>query len=101
MVFFGYFSFPIIHLELKRQIRLYALVVPLKTIPDFRPKWSKSISVFRPKRLKTHTLWGGTYEYSFYRGVSRPGLLFVTSLIPASSSCQATYKAPQMIPMDK
>ena len=33
---FGYFSFLFIHLELKRQIRLYALVVPLKTIPDFK-----------------------------------------------------------------
>ena len=33
MVYFGYFSFSLIHLELKRQIRLYALMVPLKTIP--------------------------------------------------------------------
>ena len=37
MIYFGYFSFSLIHLELKRHIRLYALVVPLKTIPDFRP----------------------------------------------------------------
>ena len=29
--------FSTIHLELKRQIRLYALVVPLKTIPNLRP----------------------------------------------------------------
>ena len=65
MIYFGYFSFSLIHLELKRQIHLYALVVPLKTIPDFRPQWSKSIAVFRPKRLKSHTaLWGGTYLYS-------------------------------------
>ena len=35
--YFGYFSFSLIHLELKRQTRFYALVVPLKTIPDFRP----------------------------------------------------------------
>ena len=59
MIYFGYFSFSLIHLELKGQIRLYALVVPLKTIPDFRPQWSKSMTVFRPKRLKNHTLWGG------------------------------------------
>ena len=37
MIYFGYFSFSLIHLELKRQIRLFAFVVPLKTIPDFRP----------------------------------------------------------------
>ena len=36
-------------------IRLFALVVPLKTIPG---EWSKSITVFRPTRLKKHTLWG-------------------------------------------
>ena len=67
MIYFGYFSFSTIHLELKRQIRLYAPVVPLKTIPDLRPQWSKSIPVFRPKRLKN--LWGGTYLYSLYGGV--------------------------------
>ena len=64
MIYFGYFSFSLIHLELKRQTRLYALVVPLKTIPNFRPYWSKSIPVFRPKLPKNHTLWGGTYLYS-------------------------------------
>ena len=37
MIYFGYFSFSLIHLELKRQIHLYAVVVALKTIPDFRP----------------------------------------------------------------
>ena len=37
MIYFGYFSFSTIHLELKRQIRLYAPVVLLKTIPDLRP----------------------------------------------------------------
>ena len=73
MTYFAYFSFSTIHLELKRQIRLYAPVVPLKTIPDLRPQWSKSIPVFRPKRLKNHTLWGGTYLYSLYRGVPPGG----------------------------
>ena len=47
--------------------------VPPITIPNFRPKCSKSIPVFRPKRLKTHTLWGGTYLYSLNRGVPPPG----------------------------
>ena len=61
MIHFGYFSFSTIHLELKRQIRLYAPVVPLKTIPDLRPK-----------RLKNRTLWGGTYLYSSYKGVPPP-----------------------------
>ena len=37
MIYFGYFCFFTIHLELKRQIRLYAPMVPLKTIPDLRP----------------------------------------------------------------
>ena len=31
-----FLSFSLIHWELKRQVRLYALVVPLKTTPDFR-----------------------------------------------------------------
>ena len=73
MIYFGYFSFSTIHLELKRQTRLYAPVqVPLKTIPDLRPQWSKSIPVFRSKQLENHTLWGGTYLYSLYKGVPPP-----------------------------
>ena len=32
----------------------------------------KPIPVFRPKRLKNHTLWGGTYLYSLYRGAPSP-----------------------------
>ena len=52
MIYFGYFSFSIIHLELKRQIRLYALAVPLKTIPrDLRQKWPKSIPVYGSKTI--------------------------------------------------
>ena len=69
MIYFGYFSFSTIHLELKRHIRLYAPLVPLKTIPDLR---SKSIPIFRPKRLKNHTLWGGTCLYSLHRGIHPP-----------------------------
>ena len=58
---FAYFSFFLTHLELKRMIRSYTSVVPSKTIPDSRPKWAKCIFVFRPKRRKNPTRWGGTY----------------------------------------
>ena len=40
-------------------------VVPSKTIPDSRPKWGKSIPVFRPKRHKNPTRWGGTYLHNY------------------------------------
>ena len=58
-------------------------------IPNLRPKSSKSISFFRPKRLKTHTLWGSTNLYSWYRGVTPtqhhpPDLLLISLLwLPA------------------
>ena len=39
-----------------------------------RPKLAKSIPVFRPKRRKNITLWGGTYIHGFYKGVLPPGL---------------------------
>ena len=58
---FAYFSFFLTHLELKRKLRSYTSVVPSKTIPDSRPKWAKCIFVFRPKRRKNPTRWGGTY----------------------------------------
>ena len=44
-------------------------VVPSKTIPDSRPIWAKCIPVFRPKRRKTPTRWGGIYLYGLYKGV--------------------------------
>ena len=69
---FAYFSFFLSHLVLKQEIRSYTPVVPLDTIPDSIPTWSKSISVFRPKRRKNHTLWGGTYLYGLYRGLRPP-----------------------------
>ena len=69
---FVYFSFFLSHLVLKQEIRSHTPVVPLDTIPDSIPKWSKSISVFRPKRRKNHTLWGGTYLYGLYRGLRPP-----------------------------
>ena len=50
----------------------YTPVVPSKTIPDSRPKWAECISVFRPKRRKNPTRWGGTYLYSLNNGVPPP-----------------------------
>ena len=47
-------------------------VVPSKTIPDSRPKWTKCITVFRPNRRKNPTRWFGTYLYSLYKGVPPP-----------------------------
>ena len=47
-------------------------VVPSKTQPDSRPKWAKCIPVFRPKRRKNPTRWGGTYVYGLYKGVAPP-----------------------------
>ena len=45
--------------------------VPPITIPNFRPKCSKSIPVFRPKRLKNHTLWAA-HTYIPYIGEYPP-----------------------------
>ena len=44
-------------------------VVPSKTIPDSRPKTAKCIPIFRPKRHKNPTRWGGTYLYGLYNEV--------------------------------
>ena len=49
------------------------LRVSSRTVPDSRPKWAKSLPVFRPKRSKNHTLWDGTYIYGLYMGVPPPG----------------------------
>ena len=72
---FAYFSFFLTRLELKRLRRSYNPVVPSKTIPDSRPKWAKCIPVFRPKRHKNPTRWGGTYLRSLYKGVLPPGYM--------------------------
>ena len=53
-------------------IHSYSPVVPSKTIPYSRPKWAKCSLVFRPKRTKNPTLWGGTYLYDLYMGVHPP-----------------------------
>ena len=58
-------------------------VVPSKTIPDSRPKWAKCIPVFRPKRRKNPTWWGGTYVYGLYKGVPPPP----RAKTPPSLSC--------------
>ena len=39
--------------NLKRTMPSSTPVVPLKAIADSRPKWAKSIPVFRPERCKT------------------------------------------------
>ena len=54
-----FYIFVLIHLELKRQIRLYACVVPSKIIPVFRPK--------RNKKAKTLT-FAAAYTYMAYIG---------------------------------
>ena len=58
----GFFFFPL-HLELKpvNTFILSDLRVPSRTVPDSKPKWAKSIPVFRPKGRKNPFLWGGTY----------------------------------------
>ena len=48
----------------------FTTVVRSKTIPDSRPELAKSIPIFRPKRCKNPTLWGGTYLYGLYKGVA-------------------------------
>ena len=55
-----------------KQCHLYTPAAPSKTIPNSRPKWAKRIPVFRPKRRKNPTRWGGTYLYSLYKGVPPP-----------------------------
>ena len=44
---FAYFSRFLFHLDLKQKIRSYTPVVPSRAIPDSRPKWVKSLPVFR------------------------------------------------------
>ena len=57
-----FFFFPL-HLELKPVNTFIQsdLRVPSRTVPDSKPKWAKSIPVFRPKGRKNPFLWGGTY----------------------------------------
>ena len=57
------------------------LRVTSRTVPDSKPKWAKSIPVFRPKGRKNPFLWGGTYIYGLYKGVPSPpgSLAYVNS----------------------
>ena len=57
-------------------IRSYTPVVLSKTIPDSRPKRVNCIPVFRPKRRKNPTRWGGTYLYSLFMGVLPPNNVY-------------------------
>ena len=43
-----------------------------ETMPYFWPKWPKSRPYLWPKWPKNHTLWGRTYLYSQYKGVTPP-----------------------------
>ena len=54
-------SFFLTHLELKQTMHSYPPIVPLKIIAYSRPKWAKSIPVFRPEQHRNLPLWGDTY----------------------------------------
>ena len=57
----------------------YTPVHPSKTIPDSRPKWTKCIPVFRPKRRKNPTPWGGTHHMAYIKEYSPGKLIFCTT----------------------
>ena len=67
---FAYYSFFLIHLKLKRQIRSCPSRIPSKTIPEFRPKWAKSILLSDLNGAKTipfgvaHTHKANIREYT-------------------------------------
>ena len=69
LAYYGFISYPF---GTNRQICSYTTVTPSKTIPDSRPKWANSITVFRPKRRKNHTLWGATYLYGLSKRFPPP-----------------------------
>ena len=68
MIHFGYFSFFTIHLELKRQIRLYAPVVPLKTIPVQCTIMVKIYIRFQTKNGSKTIPFGTAHTYLAYMG---------------------------------
>ena len=65
LAYYGFISYPF---GTNRQICSYTTVAPSKTIPDSRPKWANSVTVFRPKRRKNHTLCGARYLYGLSKG---------------------------------
>ena len=56
-----FYVFVLIHLELKRQIRLYASVVPWKIIPVFRPNRKKKAKTLNFAAAQTHMAYIGKY----------------------------------------
>ena len=67
-LYFGYFSFSIIHFGVKKFIRSRW---SLENHTRFQTKMVKIYTRFQTK-TKNHTLWGGTYLHSLYRGVPPP-----------------------------
>ena len=70
---FAYFSLFLFYLDLKRQIRSYTPAVPSKAIPDSRPKWAKSLSVFRLKRHKNNPFGVEQTYMAYVREQPPPG----------------------------
>ena len=61
-----FYIFVLIHLELKRQIRLYACVVPSKIIPVFRPKRNKKAKTLTFAAVYTYMAYMAVYTYMAY-----------------------------------
>ena len=72
MIHFGYFSFSTIHLELKRQIRLYVPVVPLKTIPDLSDHNGQNLYPFSDQNGSKTIPFGAAHTYIAYIGEYPP-----------------------------
>ena len=91
---FAYFYF-LLHLELKRKLSPCTPVVPSKTMPDSRQKWAKCVAVFRPKRPKNHTLFGGTYLITWnfrFTLISRYKKTVTWTMSVANITCDAKIK---------
>ena len=56
-----FYIFVLIHLELKRQIRLYASVVPSKIVPVFRLNRNKKAKTLTFAAAHTHMAYIGKY----------------------------------------
>ena len=54
---------------------LHTLRSSLENHTRSRPEWAKCQPVFRPKRPKNPTRWGGTYLRRLRKGVSPPGVM--------------------------
>ena len=94
--FFLPFSF-----EIEMIIRSYTPIVLSKTIPDSRPEQAKWKPIFRPKRQKNPTRWGGTYQYWLYMGVLPSWrciswVIFVSKKQFISNLALKTLKSPQL-----